>query len=100
MAVKIINACMTKKPRGILDALIEVDRDLVGSNSHFDPDRAVSQIFKFIEDMAGDSAEMMIYLGDSGISRLNIWKSGDEIRVEPTDNFSPEVKKNWELNNP
>ena len=94
---KIIEAIKLKNPEDLLDSIVETNEYLVpGSSEHFTSDYAIErlrkQIADFFKEMENDpdkSANSIIYLGDSGFSRLSLYVHPHEKDI---DNEIPDDK--------
>ena len=106
---EIIEAIKSKDREQLLSVLKEVNKKLTGlETADFNPstsgikqlEEKIAKFFDEIENDADGSSSLIVYLGDSGLSRLSLGVDfqGEAI-VELTYNSTKEVEKKWsELN--
>ena len=98
---KIIEAIKSENSEELLSILQEVNKSLTNKEqSDFLPRDAEilkEKLDNFFQEFKKDStASIVLYLGDSGLSRLNLAIIKDKIIVELGSNSTKEAKEKWE----
>ncbi len=97
---EIIEAIQSSDVATLESMLRELNIDLTGIESaSFTPDENLrGKLDKFFSEAQENGlASVILYLGDSGLSRIRLQIDGDAISIELTDNSTDEAKKKWDL---
>lgn len=98
---RIIDALNSRNIDGLIEALKDTNMALTGLElGHFTEsgiDELREQVIIFFQQAEGDGrADLIVYLGDSGLSRIALHAAGGRSTVELTNNSTKQVKDKWE----